>query len=168
MRVAVIGSGISGIGAAWLLSPEHHVDLYEADGRLGGHTNTLEIEVAGRTFPVDTGFMVFNRRTYPNLTRFFERLDISAHDADMSFSARVNDDDIEWSGTDLNTVFAQRKNLFNPKFLKMIAVHELAHIREHNHSERFWRVVASVLPDYERRQKKLKELQRRLANEDWD
>lgn len=121
MRVAVIGSGISGIGAAWLLSPEHHVDLYEADGRLGGHTNTLEIEVAGRTFPVDTGFMVFNRRTYPNLTRFFERLNIPAHDADMSFSARVDDDDIEWSGTDLNTVFAQRKNLVNLRFLKMLA-----------------------------------------------
>lgn len=121
MRVAVIGSGIGGIGAAWLLSADHHVDLYEADNRLGGHTNTVQVQAAGLSFPVDTGFMVFNRRTYPNLTRFFEQLGIPAHDADMSFSARVEDDNIEWSGTDLNTVFAQRKNLANPKFLRMLA-----------------------------------------------
>ena len=120
MRIAVIGSGISGISPAWLLSPDHHVDIYEAADYLGGHTRTVSVSTAGTEFPVDTGFMVFNRRTYPNLTRFFEHLGIRAHDADMSFSARVEDVDIEWSGTDLNTVFAQRKNLANPKFLRML------------------------------------------------
>jgi len=121
MRIAVIGSGIGGISAAWLLSPHHHVDVYEAEDYLGGHTRTLDITAGGQTFPVDTGFMVFNRRTYPNMTRFFERLGVRAHDADMSFSARVEDIDMEWSGTDLNTVFAQRKNIANPQFLRMLA-----------------------------------------------
>ena len=67
MRIAVIGAGIGGVSAAWLLSPDNHVDVYEAEDRLGGHTLTLDVSAGGRTFPVDAGFMVFNRRTYPNL-----------------------------------------------------------------------------------------------------
>ncbi len=120
MRIAVIGSGIAGIASAWLLSRTHHVDLYEAEPTLGGHTRTLDLTAGGHTFPADTGFMVFNRRTYPNLTRFFDHLGVVAHDADMSFSVRVEDEDIEWSGDSLNSVFAQRKNIVNPKFLRML------------------------------------------------
>ncbi len=121
MRIAVIGSGIAGVGSAWLLSPEHTVDLYEAEDTLGGHTRTLDVAVDGQTFPVDTGFQVFNRRTYPNLIRFFQHLGIEWAESDMSFSVQVPAENIEWAGSNLNTVFAQRKNLANPRFLKMLA-----------------------------------------------
>ncbi len=132
VRIAVVGSGISGMSAAWLLSQRHSVDVFEAEDRLGGHTRTLDIHAGGSTFPVDTGFMVFNRRTYPNLTRFFEYLDIDAADADMSFSVQVRDEDIEWSGSNLDTVFAQRKNVTNPRFLRMLAdVVKLSRSAEH-------------------------------------
>jgi len=97
MRIAVVGSGISGISAAWLLSPANEVDVYEAEPRLGGHSCTLDITTGGTTFSVDTGFMVFNRRTYPNLIRFFDHLGITANDADMSFSVQVPSENIEWS-----------------------------------------------------------------------
>jgi len=121
MRIAVIGSGIAGVGSAWLLSGEHEVDVYEAADYLGGHTCTLDLTVEGVTFPADTGFMVFNRRTYPNLVRFFERLDVEWTESDMSFSVQVPAHGIEWSGTSLDSVFAQRKNITNPKFLRMLA-----------------------------------------------
>lgn len=121
MRIAVVGAGVAGIGAAWLLSPENHVDVYEAEDWLGGHARTVDVTAGGVTFPVDAGFMVFNRRTYPNLIRFFERLGIVWRETDMSFSVRVASEDIEWSGTNLNAVFAQRSNLVNPRFLKMLA-----------------------------------------------
>lgn len=120
MRVAVIGSGISGTATAWLLSPKHEVDVYEAENRLGGHTLTVDVDTGAGPFPVDTGFQVFNRRTYPNLTRFFQHLGVDAVDADMSFSVQIRDADIEWSGTSLDTVFAQRRNLANPQFLRML------------------------------------------------
>lgn len=120
MKLAVIGAGIGGISAAWLLSPSHEVDVYEAEPRLGGHALTLDIDCGAGPFPVDTGFQVFNRRTYPNLTRFFRSLGVDADDADMSFSVQVRDANIEWSGTNLDTVFAQRKNVLNPKFLRML------------------------------------------------
>lgn len=82
MRIAVIGAGVSGVGSAWLLSERHTVDVYEAESSLGGHAKTLDISVGDDTFPVDCGFMVYNRRTYPNLIRFFECLGIGATDAD--------------------------------------------------------------------------------------
>lgn len=107
VKIAVVGSGIAGISAAWLLSQRHEVDVFEAEPQLGGHTKTIDVSAGGLTFPVDTGFMVFNRRTYPNLTRFFEHLGVTAVDADMSFSVSIDEDDIEWSGTNLDTVFAR-------------------------------------------------------------
>ena len=131
MRIAIIGSGIGGISTAWLLSPSHDVDLYEADAQLGGHTRTIDVDCGAGPFPVDTGFQVFNRRTYPNLTRFFEHLGIDAADADMSFSVQVRDAGIEWSGTSLDAVFAQRKNLTSPRFLRMLSdVLRLSHDAE--------------------------------------
>ncbi len=120
MRIAVVGTGIGGISSAWLLSQTHDVDLYEAEDRLGGHTHTLAVDTGAGGFPIDVGFMVFNRRTYPNLTRFFERLGVEAHDATMSFSVQVRSEGIEWSGTSFNSVFAQRRNLANPRFLRML------------------------------------------------
>lgn len=121
MKIAVVGAGIGGISAAWLLSPSNEVDVYEAEPRLGGHTCTIDVDTGAGAFPVDTGFQVFNRRTYPNLLGFFAALGIEAVDADMSFSVQVRDADIEWSGTSIDSVFAQRKNIANPKFLRMLS-----------------------------------------------
>lgn len=120
MRIAVVGSGIGGIGSAWLLSGAHRVDVYEAEPQLGGHTCTVDVTPGGTTFPVDTGFMVFNRRTYPNLTRFFEHLGVEAADADMSFSVQVPSEGIEWSSDIPGGIFAQRRNIANPRFLGML------------------------------------------------
>lgn len=119
-RVAVVGSGISGLAAAWLLRETHQVTLYEAAPRLGGHTNTIDVSVDGCSFPVDTGFLVFNQRTYPNLCALFERLDIEAVPSDMSFSARIEHLDLEWAGSNLGTVFGQRRNLLRPAFIGMV------------------------------------------------
>ena len=121
MKIAIVGSGISGLGAAWLLSQGNTVDVYEAQESLGGHARTVDLKVDGATFPVDSGFMVFNEHTYPNLLRFFERLGVSRHDTDMSFAVRIESEDIEWNGNDLNTVFSQRKNIGDARFLRMIA-----------------------------------------------
>lgn len=119
-HVAVIGSGISGLVVAWLLRDTHQVTLYEAAGRLGGHTNTLEVAVDGQTFPVDTGFLVFNRRTYPNLCALFKLLGIEAVASEMTFSARIESLNLEWAGNNLNTVFGQRRNLLRPSFIGMV------------------------------------------------
>lgn len=121
MRIAIVGSGVSGIGAAWLLSPSHSVDLFEAEPTFGGHAHTVDVAVGQQRYPVDTGFQVYNERTYPNLIRFFDRLGVDFDESDMSFSVHVEDEDVEWSGTNLNTLFAQRKNITNPRFLQMLA-----------------------------------------------
>ena len=120
MKIAVIGSGISGLSAAWLLHPAHEVTLHEAAGYLGGHTNTVDITLDGITYPVDTGFLVHNDLTYPNLIRLFEHLGVETHASDMSFSVQLPEVDIEWAGTDINTLFGQRRNLLRPSFWLMV------------------------------------------------
>lgn len=120
MRIAVVGSGISGLGAAWLLSQKYQVHLFEADNRLGGHANTVHVQEQDNTFPVDTGFLVYNELTYPNLTRFFKTLDVETTASDMSLAVRIEDKNFEWNGTNLNTIFAQRSNLLKPKFYIML------------------------------------------------
>lgn len=120
-RIAVIGGGIAGLGAAWLLSPQHRVTLFEAGDYVGGHTNTIDVTVEGRSHPIDTGFLVFNRRTYPNLCALFERLGVSSVASEMSFGVSLADPAIEWAGADLSTVFAQRRNLLRPAFHGMLA-----------------------------------------------
>ena len=120
MRIGVIGSGISGTGAAWLLSPTHEVDLFEADDRLGGHAHTHDVLLGGTLVPADTGFMVYNERTYPNLIRFFERLGVEHSASDMSFSVQCPAEGIEWAGKNLDSIFAQRTNLASPAFLRML------------------------------------------------
>ncbi len=119
-RIAVIGSGIAGLASAWLLSRDNQVTLFEAGGRLGGHSNTVEIELEGRRYPVDTGFLVFNRRTYPNLCALFALLGVEAVDSEMSFAVSLDEPDLEWAGSDLATLFAQRRYLLRPAFLGML------------------------------------------------
>jgi predicted NAD/FAD-binding protein len=120
MRIAVIGGGISGLGAAWRLSGKHRVTLFEAAPTLGGHANTVDVTVDGITAPVDTGFLVYNRRTYPNLVRMFERLEVPVAESDMSFAVSVGPHRFEWCGTNLATLFAQPSNALSPRFWRML------------------------------------------------
>ncbi|NDY91964.1 NAD(P)/FAD-dependent oxidoreductase [Ideonella livida] len=123
-RVAVVGAGISGLSAAWHLrreQPQTHVTLLEAGHHFGGHANTVDLTLDGVTHGVDTGFLVFNQRTYPGLIRLFEQLQVPTADSDMSFSVQAPAEGLEWSGSDLNTVFAQRGNLLRPRFWGMLA-----------------------------------------------
>ncbi len=121
MRIAVVGAGIAGLSAAWLLSQRHRVTLYEAAPRLGGHTHTVDVTVDGITHPVDTGFLVFNHRTYPNLTALFAHLGVETAASDMSFAVSLLDRDFEWAGANLGTVFAQKRNAARPAFWRMLA-----------------------------------------------
>ena len=119
-RVAVVGSGISGLSVAHGLAGEAAVTLFEAGDYFGGHTHTVDITLDGVTHGVDTGFLVLNERTYPNLLRLFAELGVETAPSDMSFSVQVPDHGLEWSGSDLNTVFAQRANLLRPRFWRML------------------------------------------------
>ena len=120
-RVAVIGSGISGLAVAHSLAGKAQVTLFEAGDYFGGHTHTVDVTLDGVTHGVDTGFLVLNERTYPNLLRLFERLGVAIAPSDMSFSAQVHARGLEWCGSSLNTVFAQRRNLLRPSFWRMLA-----------------------------------------------
>ncbi len=119
-RIAVIGAGISGLASAYLLARKHQVVLFESAPTLGGHANTVEIAPEGVPFPVDTGFLVFNDWTYPNLIALFEELKVETYDTDMSFGVSMDEGSFEWAGTNLDTVFAQRKRLLQPSFLGML------------------------------------------------
>jgi predicted NAD/FAD-binding protein len=121
MRIAVIGTGISGGLAARLLSTRHDVTVFEANGYAGGHANTVNVAVGERRFAVDTGFMVFNRRTYPNFCRLLELLEVASQPSDMSFSVRCVNSGLEYQGSSLNGLFAQRLNCVRPSFLRMLS-----------------------------------------------
>ena len=132
MDIAVIGAGISGLSCAWRLrggggeasSSTPRVTLYEANDYAGGHTHTVDAVVDGVSHPVDTGFLVFNHRTYPHLVRLFETLEVETVASEMTFSVRLSGRGtraIEWAGNDLNSVFIQRRNLLDPRFLRMLA-----------------------------------------------
>ena len=120
MKLAVIGSGISGLSAAYHFSKNHKVDLFEQDNHFGGHSLTYDIKEEDKVVPVDLGFIVFNEQTYPNLISFFRELDVPFEKSNMSFSVSVKDTNVEYGGSGLNAIFANKKNLFNFKFLKMI------------------------------------------------
>ena len=119
-RVAVIGSGISGLSAAHALAGVAHVTLFEAGSHFGGHTHTVDVTLDGITHGVDTGFLVFNERTYPGLIRLLAELQVETTASEMSFSVQVPDLGLEWSGCNLNSVFAQRANLARPGFWRML------------------------------------------------
>lgn len=120
-RVAVVGSGITGLAAAYRLADDAQVTLFEAGSHFGGHTHTVDVTLDGIRHGVDTGFLVFNERTYPNLVQLFAELQVKTAPSDMSFSVQARDDDLEWSGTSLSSVFVQRHNLLRPRFLRMLA-----------------------------------------------
>jgi predicted NAD/FAD-binding protein len=120
LKIAVIGSGVSGASAAWALNPLHDVTLYEKETRAGGHTATVDVDYDGTHIPVDTGFIVYNEPNYPNLTALFARLGVATHASDMSFSLSLDQGKLEWSGGGLSSIFAQKRNLVRPSFLLMI------------------------------------------------
>jgi predicted NAD/FAD-binding protein len=121
MRIAVIGAGISGLYTAWRLSREHDVTLFDANDYPGGHTNTVDVDWQGRQYAIDTGFIVFNDWTYPNFIGMLRELDVAWQSSNMSFSLRCERSGLEYNGTSVNSLFAQRRNLLRPSFLKMIA-----------------------------------------------
>jgi len=120
MKIAVVGAGISGLSAAYYLSKKHKVDLFEKENQFGGHANTIKVAYKpNKEIPIDIGFMVFNKQTYPNLINFFSENKIEIEKSDMSFSVTVENSDLEYCGKGLGGIFSNKKNLLNPKFLKM-------------------------------------------------
>jgi len=117
----VVGAGVAGLHAAWRLSRAHEVTLFEAADYAGGHTATVDVEWGGRTWAVDTGFIVFNDWTYPNFIAMLEELGVAWQPSNMSFSLRCERSGLEYNGTSLNALFAQRSNALRPSFLRMIA-----------------------------------------------
>lgn len=120
MRYAIVGSGISGLAVAHRLHGRHEFTLYEAGDHIGGHTRTHDVCVAGHELAVDTGFIVFNERTYPNFIALLDELGVASRPTEMSFSVRCDASGLEYNGHDLNSLFAQRRNLVNPRFWRMI------------------------------------------------
>ncbi|MFN6999935.1 FAD-dependent oxidoreductase [Elioraea tepidiphila] len=119
-RVAVIGAGIAGLSAAWLLRDTCEVTLFEAEARLGGHADTQEVEVAGERVAVDTGFIVYNEVNYPNLVGLFDALGVTSEASDMSFGVSIGDGRLEYAGGAWPQLFAQKRNLLRPRFLAML------------------------------------------------
>jgi len=122
MKIAVIGSGIAGLGSAWLLNGAYDVTVYEKNGTVGGHSNTIDAPTGldGATIPVDTGFIVYNERTYPNLIGLFDTLGVTRIKTDMSFGVSVDQGRLEYGGSDLGSLFAQKRNLISPRFIRMV------------------------------------------------
>jgi predicted NAD/FAD-binding protein len=120
-KIAVIGGGISGLSCAWLLGQRHSVTIFEANGYAGGHSNTVEVDGPGGPVAVDTGFIVYNEVNYPNLVALFDHLHVPTAGSDMSFGVSVAEGALEYAGTDLNGLFAQRRNIVRPRFWRMIA-----------------------------------------------
>ena len=120
MKIAVIGTGIAGNVAAYKLSQEHDVTVYEANDYIGGHTNTHDVILHDEHYAIDTGFIVFNYRTYPEFTRLLEELNVDVQATNMSFSVKHEQTGLEYNGNTINSLFAQRRNLFRPSFIRMV------------------------------------------------
>jgi len=120
MKIAIIGSGISGLTAAWLLHQSHEITVFEANDYIGGHTHTIDVDVDGEQLAIDTGFIVYNDWTYPNFIQMLERLGIGSLATEMSFSVRCERSQIEYNGSNFNGLFAQRSNLLKPRFHRML------------------------------------------------
>ena len=120
-KIAIIGSGISGLSCAHALAGTHEITVYEASDYIGGHTHTVRVEKEGETADIDTGFIVFNNRTYPRFMQLMDELGVAYQPTEMSFSVRNDAVDLEYNGNNLNSLFAQRRNLLRPRFLRMVA-----------------------------------------------
>ncbi len=120
LDMAIVGGGIAGLACAWLLSERHRVTVYESAEYAGGHANTVEVATRSGRQPIDTGFIVYNEATYPNLTAMFQYLGVRTRASDMSFAVSLDDGRLEYAGTDLNGLFAQKLNLFRPRFWGML------------------------------------------------
>ena len=120
MKIAIIGSGIAGLTSAYLLNRRHDITVFEASDWIGGHTHTVDVEVKGQRYAVDTGFIVFNDWTYPNFIRLLSQLGVGFKDTEMSFSVSDPLSGVEYNGHNINTLFAQRSNLVSPKFIGMV------------------------------------------------
>ena len=119
-RIAIIGSGISGLTCAYLLSREHDITVFEANSYIGGHTHTVPVETTCGSYEIDTGFIVCNDRNYPNFLSFMAKLGVALQATEMSFSVRNDAENLEYNGHNLNTLFAQRTNLVRPKFIRLV------------------------------------------------
>ena len=120
MRIAIVGTGISALTSAHHLYKDHEIDLFEATDWIGGHTHTVDVVQHGLSYAVDTGFIVFNEHTYPNYLNLLQDLDVPYQPSCMSFSVKCEKTRLEYNGTSLDTLFAQRLNALNPKFLRML------------------------------------------------
>ncbi len=120
LRIAIIGSGISGLSAAYMLHKHHDITLFEADSRIGGHTNTVDVKIADKPYSVDTGFIVFNNKTYPNFIKLMDELGVESQDAPMGFSVVNETSGLQYSSAFPGGIFAQPKNLLKPRFIKML------------------------------------------------
>lgn len=121
MKIAIIGSGIAGLSAAYYLHREHDISLFESADRLGGHTATVDVQLDGRHYAIDTGFIVYNDWTYPGFIQLLSELGVASQATRMSFSVRCEQSGLEYAGSNLNSLFAQRRNLVNPRYLRMLA-----------------------------------------------
>lgn len=121
MKIAIIGSGISGLGLAYLLHPHHEITVYEKNNMLGGHSRTVDVKTPAGNVPVDTGFIVFNDRNYPLLNGLFSHLNVPIAKSDMSFGVNINDGWLEYGTQHLSNVFAQKRNVLRPEFWRMVA-----------------------------------------------
>ncbi|MCH2452691.1 MAG: FAD-dependent oxidoreductase, partial [Gemmatimonadetes bacterium] len=120
MKIAIVGGGISGLTTAYLLSREHEVILYESNDYIGGHTNTVTIEMNGFPVAVDTGFIVYNEQNYPNFSHILSDLNVSTQPTSMSFSVKLIEPDLEYNGSSFKQLFGQKKNLLRPRFYQML------------------------------------------------
>ncbi len=120
MKIAIIGAGISGLSTAWYLRQGHDLTIYESAARIGGHTATVDVDWQGRQYAIDTGFIVYNDWTYPNFIELLDTLGVATQPTEMSFSVRCDNSGLEYGGNNLNTLFAQRRNLLRPSFHRML------------------------------------------------
>ena len=121
LKIAIVGTGVAGMSAAWLLNTYHDITVYEKNDRIGGHSNTVHVRLGDKLTPVDTGFIVYNEPSYPNLTALFDHLGVPTKHSDMSFAASLGGGNFEYSGTDLNGYLGQRRNVLRPRFWRMTA-----------------------------------------------
>ena len=145
-NIAIIGAGISGIAAAYLLKNKYNVTIFESNSYFGGHSNTIMMSINNKNIPVDTGFIVFNQLTYPNLINFFKELGVKTYKSEMSFGITIGEGEIEYSGSSFNKFFAQRKNFFNRSFWRMAL--DILRFNKHASTINLFNIMDVTLEEY--------------------